>query len=183
MKFRFLLSVILFTGWYCRAQQPDADLHKAIMLQANSMAKAFIDKDYDTFFQFTHPAVIRVMGGAEKMKKETIASLKELEKETNVKFLSVNFGELSKIETSGEELQCTFPQMIEMKVPGGRLTAITTLIALSENGGKNWYFIDASGNSLEAMQTLIPSLSPNLQIPEAPDPIFEADNPAPQEKE
>ena len=63
-----------------------------------------------------------------------------------MKFLNVTFGEPSSIIVVNGELQCTIPQKSEVKTSTGRLITTSTLIVVSDDKGKNWYFIDTFGN-------------------------------------
>lgn len=163
------------------------DLKLVMLEQANTMGNLFIAKDYAAFAKYSHPTMIEMMGGEEKMLEYIKANFEQLEKE-GVTFQKITFGEPSKILTvkyeDKEELQATMPQMIEMKIPGGIFTANATLICLSRDKGRNWYFIDTSGNDLTSMRKLIPSLSKELVIPDAQEPSFVEDGiaPAPAEK-
>lgn len=174
MKKGFLLLLITLLNLSAAYSQVNGTMDKAVLEQADDMGKKFIAKDYAGFLQYTHPIVVRNMGNREKMLAETIKSFKQLEAE-NITFLAVKFGAPSKIVSVENELQCIIPQMIEMKVPGGKLTAHTSLIAISSNKGKNWYFVDVSNNSYENMKMLLPTLSSELVLPDPQDPSFEED--------
>jgi len=174
MKRKIILFVAAILLSVCTYAQDDAALTKAMLEQANEMGKKFIAKDYTGFLKYSHPAVIKVMGGVEKMTTATITELQAIEKE-GVKFISIKFGVPSKIIRANNELQCTLPEAIEMRVPNGKLTTTTTMIAVSQDKGKNWYFIDTSGNNLGNMQLLLPTLSDDLYVPMPTDPIFEED--------
>lgn len=174
MKKGFLLLLITLLNLSAAYSQVNGAMDKAVLEQADDMGEKFIAKDYAGFLQYTHPIVVRNMGNREKMLAETIKSFKQLEAE-NITFLAVKFGAPSKIVAVENELQCIIPQMIEMKVPGGKLTAHTSLIAISSNKGKNWYFVDVSNNSHENMKMLLPTLSSELVLPDPQDPSFEED--------
>lgn len=174
MKKRFLILFITLLNLSTSYSQVNGDMDRVVLEQADDMGKKFIAKDYAGFLKYTHPIVIKNMGSNEKMLQETIKSFKQLEAD-NITFLEVKFGAPSKIATVENEMQCIIPQMIEMKIPGGKLTAHTTLIAISSNKGKNWYFVDASGNSHENMKMLLPTLSTELVLPPQQDPSFEED--------
>lgn len=174
MKKRLLILFIALLGLSTAQSQVNGPMDKAVLEQADDMGKKFIAKDYAGFLLYTHPIVVKNMGNREKMLEETTKSFKQLEAE-NITFLAVKFGAPSKIVKVDNEMQCIIPQMIEMKVPGGKLTAHTSLIAISNNKGKNWYFVDVSSNSMESMKMLLPTLSSELVLPEPQDPSFEED--------
>ncbi|AWH86693.1 hypothetical protein HYN59_16970 [Flavobacterium album] len=169
-----LLLLCLITGLGARSQGVNGALDNVILTQADAMGKAFIAKDYAAFVKYSHPTVVQMMGGKAKMAEDTKKSFEEFEAE-GVVFVNVTFGPPSKILVVGGEMQCTFNEMIEMRIPGGKLTAFTNVIAISNDNGANWYFIDCSENNAQAMRKLIPSLSPELILPEPIGPAFEED--------
>ncbi len=144
---------------------------KTILKQANKMADILIKNKFKSFAKYAHPTVIRMMGGEEKM----VATMKEgLKKMTaNGTIISgVNFAEPAELFTVNNELQCTIAETLLMNVPGGKLIAHSTLIAISNDQGKNWKFVDTSGKSLEDMKKNFPTLSDNLSLVEWQKPMF-----------
>lgn len=142
--------------------------------EAEMMSQFLLKKDYNSFIKFTYPKIIEMMGGKEKMVEKLSKELKKMNDE-GFDFLSMTFGNPSEIININKELQCTLPQNIEMKVPGGRLVSESTLIGISNNGGKNWYFIDTSGKDIQTMKRSFSNLSEKLFIPQQDKPIFYKD--------
>ena len=139
-----------------------------------SSSKLLLKRDFEAFAKFTYPKLIEMIGGEKKM----VDILKNGEKEMDkggIKFLNVTIGEPSSIITKGNELQCTIPQTIEMKVPNGKLITKSTLIGISTDGGKHWYFVDTSGKSIQALQKMLPNLSSDLIIPAQGEPVLYKD--------
>ncbi|RZJ75063.1 MAG: hypothetical protein EOO45_06750 [Flavobacterium sp.] len=151
--------------------QVSGNLETALLQRADAMGKAFIAKDYPAFIKFTHPAIAMLMGGEKNVLEYTTKSFAELEAE-GIEFRKVTFAAPSEILTVDGELQSTLQQMIEMKVQGGTLTVATTLIAVSRDNGVNWYFVDASGTDVAMMRKTVANLSPRLNLPPNPDPVF-----------
>jgi len=182
MKKKLLL--VLFTLFSFVAVYPQGSVNGAmdrvILEQADQMGKYFVAKDYVSFAKFTHPTVLSLMGGEERMLQAIKDSFGQLEAE-GVTFVGLTFTAPTKIAVVADELQCTLGQMIEMKVGGGSMTVSALLVAISRDGGKNWYFADTSGNDLKTMQKMIPNLSNELVFTEIGEPTFIAD-PQPQPK-
>jgi hypothetical protein len=160
----FLLIAIVTTA------QEQQKLKQNLLLQADEMGKAFIAKDYAAFASFTHPDLLKKFGGTQKMADIIRYSFSQIE---NVKFIDVTFAQPSEIINVEGELQCTVPQMIEMEADGQQVTANTTIIAISRDNGKTWSFTDTAGQNIQALQATIPNLSPQLNIPEMQEPVFE----------
>ncbi len=155
----------------CNGQTKNIDYSKTIKEQAELMGQLLIKKDFMSFSKYTYPKIVEMMGGRHKMVEVMEKESKEMLSE-GTDFLNVTFGEPSKIITIGTELQCSVPQTIEMKVPNGRLIIKSTLISISIDNGKNWYFIDTSGGDIQTMKKALPNLSEELIIPEKTQPIF-----------
>ncbi|AXG74903.1 hypothetical protein DVK85_11965 [Flavobacterium arcticum] len=169
LLFTFLLSVTTI-----QAQSENDNIDTVILTEADKMGKAFVAAEYAVFAKFTHPTIVTMMGGEEKMISEIARSF-DLIKEDGVSFEDISYGVPSEIIQYEGQLQCTLPQMIEMKVDGGTVTANAVLIAVSMDNGVNWYFIDPTGNDIATMRKIIPTLSPLLKIPVSVEPTYSKD--------
>lgn len=174
MKVLLQTLLLLFAFLPCFGQNNTGSAQKfyyVIKQQADSMGHWLLEKDIEKFLRYTSPKVLSNIGGKERMAQVMDSAFKNMEKEGTT-FLSVSFGHPSKIINIGNELQCTLPQIIEMRVPNGRLITHSTLIVISEDYGKSWHFVDTSGKDIQALQVLLPNLSTELIIPEKPKNIF-----------
>ena len=142
-----------------------------IKQQAELMAKAYLEKDFEKFSTYTYPKIIELFGSKEKYIARVKLLVSDSEAPTSSK---ISIGEPSRIINTGNELQTTIPQTLEIPVSGGFLVSISTLITLSDDNGKNWYFIDAGGGDtiLEKLFTQFPNLSKDLIIPPKEKPVF-----------
>ncbi len=165
------IALLITAGTFAQDQ---AQLTKVMLEQADDMGKKFVAKEYATFLKYAHPATVKSMGGEIKMLEKTVTEMKALESE-GITVIAVEFGVPSKIVAVDNELQCIIPEMLILKVPSGKLTSTTTMIAISHDKGKSWMFVDTAGNNLKNMQLLIPTLSNELVIPMPQDPSFEPD--------
>lgn len=130
-----------------------------------------IQNDFDGFCEYTYPKIIEKMGGKRKMIEILQKESQEMESK-GISLLNATVGEPSPIITTKTEQQCTIPETIEMKLPNGKLVTQSTLIAISNNSGKNWYFVDTSGKDIHALRKILPNLSTKLLIPESQKPVF-----------
>ncbi|MFD2603829.1 hypothetical protein [Flavobacterium suzhouense] len=171
MKTKLLFLSLFFTFFLSQAQ--NNDLYIKIMLeQANEMGKKFVERDYAGFLKYAHPATIKAMRGEKEALKKMNEQMMEIAKE-GIIVTDVNFGTPTKIITVDSELQCTLPQILTMDLPEGKLTATTTVIAISKDNGKNWYFLDTANYNFQDMRMLLPNLSDQIVIPERTEPSFE----------
>ena len=165
-------AVLFFTIFSCGQQSPIAevkDLKVIVKEQADSMAITIKTGDYRNFVKYAHPKIIELMGGPDKTIEAMDKGFLEMENRGE-KFIDVKIEMPSEIISKGEELQCTLGETLELKVSNGRLISKSTLIAISQDKGKTWYFVDANGNSLAKIKEIIPSISEKLIIPPATEP-------------
>lgn len=152
-------------------QSKNIDHALIIKEQAEEMVQWLLKKDFRSFCKYTYPKIIEMMGGQQKMVEFLEKSSKEMKSE-GVEFLNITIGNPSDVIIVGNELQCTVPQTLEVKVPNGRVISQSTLIAISKDNGKQWYFVDTSGKDIQTMKKTLPNLSAELIIPEKSQPKF-----------
>jgi hypothetical protein len=171
-KFR-CIPFLLLTPVILKAQV--ADPRSIARAEAEKMGKALVGKDYNTFLKTTPPLAIQhTEGGKEAMLQELKKQIEEMDA-NGVKILRAWPGQPSRLVDTAKELQCTIPQYMELKVDGGKVTSETTLIAMSPDKGKTWYFIDVAGKPLSEFRELFPTLSSKLVIPAPKEPVFVED--------
>jgi len=160
LTFLFLLSFLHVT-----AIQPPA-----VKDQAGKMAQALIRGDYKTFVHYTYPGIVKMSGGPDQLAAQLKTVMNQM-KAGGVVVTGVSFGAASKVVTSGKELQCTLEQHTAMNAPDGKIISTTTLICLSEDGGKNWTFVDTSNKDMATIRQLLPYLSSQIVVPKAQPPV------------
>jgi hypothetical protein len=146
-------------------------LQTTVKEQAQKMGEALMAKDYSRFVDFTHPAVVKKMGGKDEMIGIIRSQMDEATDE-NFAILKCEFGAVSEIVKLNNTLQCTLPQTLEMKAPGGKVITTSTLIGFTENNGGNWFFLDADDRKILELEKEVPGLkiSRELVIPKDPAP-------------
>jgi len=135
-----------------------------IKTQAIDMGRALINNDLPAFQQYIHPEVIKQAGGAEKMKKMSDSAI-AIFKQFGGSIKRISYGNPSAIVNFKNELQTTLPQTTYITTSFADIEMESTLIAISQDKGKHWYFIDSQLYSTESMKQKMPALSPDLVIP------------------
>jgi hypothetical protein len=174
MKQLFIKIFILLIIDTCYSQSKTIDslnYSKIIKEQAETMSQFLLKKDFKSFIRFTYPKLVEMMGGEQKMIESLEKSFIQMEAE-GTGFLNITIGEPSRVILFENELQSTLPQALEIKLPNGRVHTKSTLIAISIDKGKNWYFIDTSSKDIQTMKSVLPNLSEQLIIPEKEKPTF-----------
>jgi len=86
-------------------------------------------------------------------------------KQFGAEIKKVTIGNPGKIISYKKQLQTTVPQTTEASFLGNAVILQSTLIAISDDGGKHWYFVDTSIYRGEKIKSALPELSPELVIP------------------
>jgi hypothetical protein len=162
----FIFLPLLFVACNDRSEvkSVEASDHAAeIKKDAETMKKFLLNKDYPSFVKFTYPKLVEMAGGEQKMVETFEETMKQMEAAGTI-ILDVTFGEPTKVIKQGNELQCTIPQLTKLKMNENQLSQKSTLIAISENDGKTWYFINASSDDIHEMQKNLPNLSSELVL-------------------
>ena len=153
---------LLFTFYFLLANaQPTGSVVKS---QALVMGKAMVAGDTKTFTQYMLPEVLAAGGGAEKV-RSMMDSMFTVFKTFGGQVSRITYGNPGKIIKYKKELQTTLPQTTEITSPFADVSMTTTLVAISRDGGKNWYFFDTQMGKANNMKDKLPPLSPEIIIP------------------
>ena len=128
------------------------------------MATALMKNDFETFSKYMHPNIIAFAGGKENMKAKMDSAYAAM-KLFGVSFKRYWVGNPGEIINYKDQLQAVQPIMTVMKTPLGELTAETSMIVISTDNGKNWYFIDTNVYKADKIKSILPDISPKLVIP------------------
>jgi hypothetical protein len=142
-----------------------------IKTQAMDMARALLRKDYSTFSKYMHPRVAEMAGGRNKI-IEKMDSANSMATKFGAEIKKILIGNPGDVLKFNGELQAALPQTTELKTNFGSLSLETTLIAISTDKGKSWYFIDTSVYNVKDVKKSLPNLSPDLVIPPTKPPKF-----------
>lgn len=171
LKYAILSIAITISSLHATAQ----NLESNIKVQALEMVRALLKSDFETFAKYIHPKALAMAGGKEKL-IQRMDTANIMAKQFGAEISKILVGNPGKIISYKETLQATLPQTTEMKSGFGNITLETTLIAISTNGGKNWYFIDTSLYHTDDLRKSLPELSPELVIPPLKKPVFIPNN-------
>lgn len=162
-----ILLFLLVANVYAQANKQDV-----LKTQAEKMAKAFINNDFETFVKYSNPRLVQMIGGSNKMIEVLKKSVLDMKSQGMI-FESITFIEPTKVISSGSELQSTIQQITKVKTVNGGIVSKSTLVAISTNKGLNWTFIDTNNKDMVTIKKLLPNLSSNISIPkQVPDKYY-----------
>lgn len=156
------------------AIQPAAraqNMKSVIKAQAMEMVGSLLKKDFSKFAAFMHPKVIEMAGGREQL-LQRMDTANKMATQFGARISRVLIGQPGDILNYRNQLQCTLPQTTTITSLLGNLKLETTLIAISEDQGKHWYFIDTSAYNLDEIKASLPDISPDIRIPPMKKPEF-----------
>jgi|GEM_PF-3179387 len=169
-----LLSLILaFKTSVCQQQRATGKVAVAISdsvkivnlnRDVTAMMKATIANDFAVLAKYTHPLVVQMMGGADRMTAYLTNEFKKMQ-EQGVAFSDAQAVLPEKVIAVGTELYCVVPQKVVMAYGSKRITNTSSLLAVSNNGGSTWRFVDAGGMTDEQIKQYFPKIYGKLTIP------------------
>jgi len=150
---------------------PAQDYTSVIKTQALDMARAILSKNVDKVVEYLPPRLVEASGG--KARVLTVRdSLNKFMQEFGAEIKKLTIGNPGKVISYKNELQCTLPQTTEVMFMENTVTIESTLIAISQDKGKHWYFVDTSIYRNNKLKEALPNLSPELVIPPMKQPKF-----------
>lgn len=144
-----------------------------VKAQAERIATAMAEEDYDTVADLTHPKVVEMMGGRARMIEFVKKSMGDMRAEGFV-IESFTVGEPQKATKVGERLYTIVPTKMRMKVPTGVMLSESFFVGASDDGGGKWTFIDGSGaEGREKVKIIFPEAVDKLELPAYKQPVMQ----------
>ena len=150
--------------------QSQVVMQQTIKDQATTMLEAFEDHNYNKLLDYTYPKIFELSGGKATMLEIIQESMQELELAGYI-VDSANIGEPGPIYNAGVELHAIISQFVYMTIPGGSMMNESPLLAVSDNNGVSWYFLDTKQLNSNLKAYFFPNFNEDLKIPE-PKPVI-----------
>lgn len=131
--------------------------------QLQEMKKHFLAEDYANFANYTYPKILEMMGGKSQMVSATKQAMDQM-KSQGFEVVGLRFKDGSKPLRHDGELQYSLTQVMTMQTPEGKVEADYTLIAISNDEGAHWTFMDTSNKPRATMLKYFPNLHPDIKI-------------------
>jgi uncharacterized membrane protein (Fun14 family) len=139
--------------------------------QAETTANAIVTQNYKVLAKYTYPAIIQMAGGEAKMNATMKKGMEQM-KAQGFSFKSIAIGDIKQAKKSGVELFAIVPDVLTMNGNGGTIIGHSALIAISDDNGKNWTFVDTAPLQKETITKIIPNYPKGLPIPVKSQPSF-----------
>jgi hypothetical protein len=148
----------------------EPSLKDVLKEKVEALNKALIKEDFGKVADLTHPKIVKMMGGREKMVAKLESSAKEM-KSSGYAIRTVTVDDPSEPVAAGPELYAVVPFELEMKAPGGKLLQKSFVIGVSADQGKSWAFVNGDVD-IKAVKQVLPNLPEELKRPEKQKPVF-----------
>jgi len=172
---RLSLIALMPTLFFSAARAADADRERAVKEQARAACDALVGGDLDKFVGWTHPKLVQMMGGRERLVEMLKSGQKEMARQ-GIQLLSATIQADAELAQGGDEWFAIVPYDLEMSVPAGRALVKTWLLGISADQGKTWTFIDGGKLSAAAIKQYFPNFPAKLALPARQQPQLEKKN-------
>jgi hypothetical protein len=166
MKF-FINSVLLTLVFFSSSLK--AQHSSTIKTAAMDMGNALAQKNSKKFISYMHPVMIELAGGEEQLRMISDSALTVFE-QLGGKVSKISFGNPGEVVNHKKILQSVIPQTMTLTSFIADIELSTSLIAISEDEGKSWRFIDTNLFNINQIRSSMPEISPSLVIPKSTQP-------------
>lgn len=144
-----------------KAQTPS----QTLIVQAKENADALVNKDYEALVLYTYPAIIHKMGGFEKALAYVKASIDEMYAK-GLTIDKITVGRPSTIIKEDQEDVAIVPTEMSARIDGKQVKVNSYLVAVSQDRGRTWYFLDGHALPKEKLRQVYPRLATLVEVPE-----------------
>lgn len=141
-----------------------SELTDKIRAGAQECADALLNGDYKKLIERTHTRIVQEMGGPEQA-VAFVAEGIEAMKADGITMESVTIGDPSEPVAHEAMVAAIVPQNIILNTPKGRFRKEGHLLAISEDGGATWSYMDTGTLNEQMLQDYFPALADQIKLP------------------
>jgi len=170
----FTLLVIALSTRLTSADPQTEQIRKA----AAENSAAYSSGNYARLVDLTYPKLVQMIGGRDQM-IEMLRSGTEEMKAHGSAILGVEVSEPKKVVTVGDKQFAIVPEIVRIQIEAGTLRSNGFLIAISEDRGETWKFIDGAGlhrtpgKERQTLEEVVPGFPSQLSLPPWEPPVLE----------
>ncbi len=171
MNLRSTLALVLICC--ASGMADDAALKKGAKARTQELSDATVKGSFEKILDLTHPRVIELGGGRDKMIAAMEVTFRQM-KEEGIGYRSAIVEEPSDPVRHGTEVYIVVPFRLEMKAPGGKVRADGYVVGVTADEGKTWGLVNGIADFAKLKQ-ILPDLPDRLMLPAYRKPTFERD--------
>ncbi|WP_342644759.1 hypothetical protein [Mucilaginibacter sp. CSA2-8R] len=176
MKRLCLLLFVTLTCTIKSSAQPTTQQQQQAQIAAlvQKIGDATVKSDFETVLAYTHPKLVAEAGGKDSLLSIVNKSF-EVMKSQGIAIKSFTIGRPGEVSKIDQLYFSVVPQTLVMQVPGGTLSAQSCTLAVSEDAGQHWFFINPKAENEARLWAIFPQMKGKLIIPTFGQPIFTPD--------
>ncbi|HWS89256.1 MAG TPA: hypothetical protein VN282_19945 [Pyrinomonadaceae bacterium] len=159
-----LLVSLLAAAAVAQEEQLGEEAAKRLQTQAEESGRAFLEGDYERLADYTYPKLVELIGGREKLIEVVRKSVEGMKAE-GLQPLSSAPSAPTQVLRAGRQTYAIVPLKFKMRAPGQVLVSDSFMIAVSDDGGKNWKFLSGASVDEARLKILLPDAAGKLKLP------------------
>jgi hypothetical protein len=159
-----LIASLIFIGTAAAQQNPN------MKAAADSMATATVKGDYYTLVKYIYPKFTAKTGGKDSLFKRIKSAFENL-KNQGITLKDAKIGHPGEVKLIGNKQFCVLSQQIFLDMNGKVFTSTSSVLGISENKGRQWYFIALQDNGNPEVDEFFPELKGSLTFPKSTRPV------------
>lgn len=172
---RLLLRVALL-GLFVSSAWADEDPRPGIKALAQKTATAFLEKDWTTVVDNTHPNLFRLTGGKERAKGQLAGAVKDLN-DQGLHVVHYGVGKPTILQQESGWSVSFVPIMMTLKGKDRQIKSDGYLMALKGPEDERWYFLDGAMITPQLLAAVAPPVAGKVALPPKRQPRVELLNP------
>ncbi len=149
----------IFTG-----SAPSEEALSAIFKKdVEAMGKCLITGDYDCFIDYNHPMIVQSYGSKSEMKHLLNEAMRTFRDNVG-DYSKIQFQDVEQVERKGKNIQAVVNQDVTIVKEMNESIEHQKVLAVSEDGGHSWHYINLSGMDRSRIEKYYPALNPNIKI-------------------
>jgi hypothetical protein len=157
------IGLIVACLWGVLSQDDDSQASQVKQL-AQRLATATLEGKFEQVVDLTYPPFVEVGGGRE----QTIAAIQKgisQMQDSGFKMEELRVGQPGQRYSSGEHQFIVVPTESRFTTPQGKVKAKSYLLAISNDAGKTWNFVDGAGLRRKVNRDRLPKLPEGFELP------------------
>ncbi len=170
LNFYVLVIVVLslvglfFVNRNFRGSQPTkVNMEATFKQDIEAMGSCLVEGDYDCFIKYNHPMIIQGYGSKERM-KDLLGQMMKGYREYQGEIKKIEFVGIHQIESNGINIQAVIDQDVTLDKDGNKVADHQKVLAVSEDNGNTWYYINLTGTDKEKISRFYPELNKKLNF-------------------
>lgn len=141
----------------------EEQMHEIFQRDVENMGKCLINRDYECFVNYNHPMIVQSYGSKEKM-KELVNGAMHTYRDMGGEYKEIKFVDIQQVEHKGQNIQAIINQDVTIFKDNENVNERQRLLAVSEDKGVTWYYINLNGMTKEKISDFYPAFNPNLKF-------------------